>query len=260
MKVLRQRFRYLAGAAITAAIVAATSTAAFAHSGFDLDEVAPGSIVALHLKVANESRTAGTTRIELRFPQPIVIFELPTEGEWTATPVDGTVGSEATGIVWERPTAPIDENPSVALTLGPLPAEEGRLQFKVLQTYSDGTEDAWISEWPVGAEEPDMPGPVLDLVTGAAGTIPPDTTTPATVAPTATATPVFTATTIEPTIPSTDPPVTTTTTSPDEENGDTTTVAATIDANDNDDESSDTGLIIGIVAVAVVGVAAGIAV
>ena len=151
--------------------------AVFAHAEFDLDEVAPGSIVALHLSVENESQTAGTTQVELRFPQPLVIVELPTVEGWTATAVDGTVGAEAIGVLWVRPTASPDEDPSLPLTIGPLPASEGRMQFKVLQTYSDGTEDAWISDWPVGEPEPDKPGPVLDLVAGAPGTIPESTTT-----------------------------------------------------------------------------------
>ena len=164
--------RTLAVLATTGGLLAASAPAVFAHAEFDLDEVAPGSIVALHLSVENESQTAGTTQVELRFPQPLVIVELPTVEGWTATAVDGTVGAEAIGVLWVRPTASPDEDPSLPLTIGPLPASEGRMQFKVLQTYSDGTEDAWISDWPVGEPEPDKPGPVLDLVAGAPGTIP----------------------------------------------------------------------------------------
>jgi hypothetical protein len=58
------------------------------------------------------------------------------------------------------------------LTIGPLPDTEGRLQFKVVQTYSDGSEDAWIDDWPEDQPEPPNPGPILDLVAGAPGTVP----------------------------------------------------------------------------------------
>ena len=177
--------RTLAVLATTGGLLAVSAPAVLAHSEFDLKEVAPGSIVALVLTVENESQTAGTTQVELRFPQPLVIVELPAVDGWTATAVDGTVGAEAIGVLWVRPSASPGEDPSLPLTIGPLPTSEGRMQFKVLQTYGDGTEDAWISDWPVGEPEPDKPGPVLDLVAGAPGTIPESTTTtPAAIADT----------------------------------------------------------------------------
>jgi hypothetical protein len=71
------------------------------------------------------------------------------------------------------------------ITLGPLPDQAGRLQFKALQTYADGTVVRWIDDWPEGAPEPDSPGPVLDLVAGGPGSIP-ATTAPAAGAPTTT--------------------------------------------------------------------------
>ena len=75
-------------------------------------------------------------------------------------------------------------------------AAPGRLQFKVLQTYANGDVDRWISEWPLGAPEPDQPGPVLDLVEGAPGTVPPtsDPTTPTSPPETPTSAPPTTAT------------------------------------------------------------------
>jgi len=46
----------------------------------------------------------------------------------------------------------------------PAPVGAGRLQFKVIQTYDNGEEDAWIADWPLGEEEPTAPGPVIDIV------------------------------------------------------------------------------------------------
>jgi uncharacterized protein DUF1775 len=233
--------RALTALGIVLGVVAAAAPTVFAHTEFDIGEVAPGSIVNLNLFVENESGTAGTTQVELRFPEPLVIVGLPTVEGWTATPVEGSVGAEAIGVVWVRPTASPAEDPNLPLTIGPLPAAEGRLQFKVLQTYSDGTEDAWIDVWPVGAVEPDRPGPVLDLVAGAPGTIP----APGTIAPVAT-------------------DAATTNAPADTAAGSTTTVATTEPATpaitspatttpaDADADSSNTGVIIGIVIAVVV--------
>jgi len=93
-------------AAVSAfALVIGVSTVAFAHTEFDVAEVAPGSIVTLNLFVENESSTAGTNRIELRFPERLVIVDVPASGEWTAEAVEGEIGSEAIGVVWSRATA-----------------------------------------------------------------------------------------------------------------------------------------------------------
>jgi hypothetical protein len=112
----------------------------------------------------------------------------------------GQVGGPATGVTWTRPSGPNDESPVVALRLGPLPTTPGRLQFKLLQTYSNGAVHRWIDDWPEGAEEPEMPGPVLDLVAGGPGEVPPPTAAttaaPTTGAPATTTTEPTTTTTV----------------------------------------------------------------
>jgi hypothetical protein len=50
------------------------------------------------------------------------------------------------------------------------------LEFKALQTYSDGTVTRWIEETPPGGTEPEHPAPVLTLTSAA------DTTTATTAA------------------------------------------------------------------------------
>jgi hypothetical protein len=171
-----RRSAWLLGGAVAAGLLAIPSVAS-AHSELDPDEVAPGSIVALHLVLENESDTAGTTMVELRFPEPLVIVDLPASGCWTAEPVDGAIGAEAIGVTWTRPSADPSDDPMLPLTIGPLPDTEGRLQFKVVQTYSDGHEDAWIDDWPEDQPEPPNPGPILNLVAGAPGTVPASTET-----------------------------------------------------------------------------------
>ena len=141
------------------------ATAAWAHSEFDPGTVEVGSTPALNLNVENEQSDAGTTGVQLIFPDgtPITVAGLPPVAGWTSTVQGGAVGGTATGITWTRPTGSPAENPALPLTLGPLPDSAKRLQFKVLQTYSNGDVERWIEDWPAGAPEPDKPGPVLEV-------------------------------------------------------------------------------------------------
>jgi hypothetical protein len=165
---MMRRVASIGGLAV--ALVLAAAAPAFAHAELEPTSATGGTVADLELHLENEQSDAGTTQVDLRFPdgQPLVVAELPAASGWTATVEGGQVGSEATGITWTRPAASAspDDNPVLPLRLGPLPAAGGRLQFKVLQTYSNGTIDRWIEDWPAGAPEPDMPGPVLDVAAG----------------------------------------------------------------------------------------------
>jgi uncharacterized protein YcnI len=172
-----------AGAAATAAAVAAVMLAAVpatAHTEWEPAQAAPGSIIALTLFAEDEQPDAGTVSLDLQFPVPLTIVELGAVDGWTATPVGGAVGAgtTATGVTWTGGPAPGDL--VLPITLGPLPDQEGRLQFKAVQTYDNGEVDRWINDWPAGAPEPEDPGPVLDLVAGGPGTIPATTAAPTT--------------------------------------------------------------------------------
>ena len=177
---------------VTRTLVAATgalllgSAPALAHSEWEPATAAPGSTPQLRLFVEDERPSAGTTRVDLVFPQPLTVAALPAVPGWTASVTDGAVGRTGTGVVWSGGPAPGDLE--LPITLGPLPAQPGRLQFKVLQTYDSGEIDRWIDEWAAGTPEPGAPGPVLDLV--GASVAPPTTAAPATTAaPTTTAPP-----------------------------------------------------------------------
>ncbi len=157
---------------VAAAAVVLAAMPAAAHTEWEPNTAAPGSIIALNLFAEDEQPDASTVSVELQFPQPLTIAELsPGEG-MTATPVGGGVGAgtTATGVMWT--VAPGSQDLLLPITLGPLPDQEGRLQFKAVQTYDNGEVDRWIGDWPAGAPEPDHPGPVLDLVAGGPGTIP----------------------------------------------------------------------------------------
>ncbi|HEX5614510.1 MAG TPA: DUF1775 domain-containing protein [Acidimicrobiia bacterium] len=154
-----------------ALVVVLLATPAFAHTGFTPEQAAPGSVITLELSVQNERPDSGTTQVELVFPEgaALVVADLPLTEGWTAAVVDGAIGGPASGITWTRPAGPAGENPVLTVRLGPLPVQEGRLQFKVVQTYANGEVDRWIDDWPAGSAEPERPGPVLDLVAGGPG-------------------------------------------------------------------------------------------
>lgn len=183
-------------AAGAVAVAAGWAAPAFAHTGFEPSEAAPGSVVDLTLNVEYERDGVGFSRVELYFPETeaIEVVAAPPVPGWTAGTSQTPEGIRV--VTWTG--GPATDDFAFPITIGPLPSEPGRLQFKVLQTYDDGEVSRWIAEWPAGAEEPDDPGPVLDLVPGAAGVVPSTTA----VAPTATAAPTTTSATDPTTAPS----------------------------------------------------------
>lgn len=50
------------------------------------------------------------------------------------------------------------------VSAGPLPTDTKQVEFKAVQTYSDGQVTRWIEETPKGGPEPEFPAPVLKLV------------------------------------------------------------------------------------------------
>jgi uncharacterized protein YcnI len=174
--------RVVAAGAVAATALMLTAGVAAAHSEWEPGDAAPGSVADLTLFVEDEQPDAGTVKVELFFPEPLTVAALPAAEGFTATVTGGQVGGPATGVTWEGGPAPGDVE--VPITLGPLPDQPGQLQFKVVQTYDNGDVERWIDDWPEGSPEPPNPGPVLGLVPGAAGSIPPATEAPATTATT----------------------------------------------------------------------------
>lgn len=166
--------RFLTAAFLGALGVAVVATPAFAHVELTPSSANAGETVEFTLFAENEQPDAAITQIELQFPEAaeIILADLPTPEGWTVEVVDGEVGGPVGGVTWAGGSEP--EDAEFPLTLGPLPDEPRRLQFKAIVTYDNGEEDAWIADWPEGAEEPENPGPIVDVV--AAG----DTVTTAT--------------------------------------------------------------------------------
>ncbi|SOC46623.1 Uncharacterized protein YcnI [Blastococcus aggregatus] len=155
---------------------------ASAHVSVASADAAPGGYGKLVFRVPNESDTASTVGLRIQVPAEAAMASLrvqPVPG-WTATLTNSELaepleahGQEITSyvsVVEFRATgtgiAP-GEFQEFALSGGPFP-EVDELTYPAVQTYSDGTESAWI-EPTVGSEEPDRPAPVLALAADASG-------------------------------------------------------------------------------------------
>lgn len=157
-----------AGLAITAILMRAAP--AFAHITVDPREAAKRSLAKLTFRVPNERDDAGTTRVEIVFPEdhPIANVLVKPQPRWTytvergepATPVQAH-GEQITEVVqriiWEGGSIDPGQFDEFEIYAGPLPEDADQLMFPALQTYSSGEVVRWIEE----------PAPVLQLVDAA---------------------------------------------------------------------------------------------
>ncbi len=158
-----------------AASVTGASTAS-AHVTVASADAAPGGYGKVVFRVPNESDTASTMSLRIQIPVEAALASLrvqPVPG-WTATLTNSELaepleahGQEITSyvsVVEFRATgagiAP-GEFQEFALSGGPFP-EADELTYPSVQTYSDGSESAWI-EPAVDGEEAEQPAPVLAL-------------------------------------------------------------------------------------------------
>jgi uncharacterized protein YcnI len=166
---------------------------ALAHVGISPQQAAAGGFVRLSLQVPTESDTLSTTRVQVFLDTSHPIAQVLTEPipGWTvsttttklATPIktdDGaTVTAAVSQVAWTA-TSPATaikpgEFQEFTLSLGTLPGDVSQLEFKTLQTYSDGSVVRWIDDTPAGGPEPEHPAPVLQIgaSTGGAATADP---------------------------------------------------------------------------------------
>jgi uncharacterized protein len=169
--------RGFALSAIVVALVIAVALPAGAHVTVKPESAKRGSESVLSFSVPNERDNASTVTVEVNFPtnQPIAsISVLPTPG-WTwssqttqlSTPLkteDGTVTQAVTKITWSGGQINPGEFQQFTVSAGPLPTKGKSMEFKVLQTYSNGEIVRWIEDTPKGGPEPDFPAPTLKLV------------------------------------------------------------------------------------------------
>lgn len=149
------------------ALVLVSATPALAHVTIDPGEVTEGGFTKLTFRVPNESDTASTTSLEVVLPEAAPFRSVsvrPTPG-WTVA-VERNADT-VTGITWSGGEIKPGAFEEFAISVGPVP-DVDVLEFKALQTYSDGEVVRWID--PVdGAEEPEHPAPTANVVDGDGG-------------------------------------------------------------------------------------------
>ena len=163
---------------VTAALASSVGVAA-AHVSVSSQDAAPGGFGEFTFRVPNESDTASTVAIRIQIPKGAAMASLQTEAVpgWTVVtttadlpkPVKNDDGQEITSyvsVVEFRAASGGGIGPGefqeFALSGGPLP-DVKQVAFPVVQSYSDGSEAAWIEPTVEGQPEPDLPAPVLKL-------------------------------------------------------------------------------------------------
>ncbi|HEV7188336.1 MAG TPA: YcnI family protein [Blastococcus sp.] len=191
------RLAVVATTAVT--LVVASAGLASAHVTVSSPDAGSGGYGKVTFRVPTESDTLSTVKIRIQLPTktPLAsVSTMPVPG-WTATmtkaplnpPIkddDGNTVSEAVSVV-EFDAAPgagigPGQFQEFSLSGGPFP-KSSSLTFPVVQTYSDGSEVAWIEPTVEGQPEPGHPAPVLSLSGGSTKS---DAATPTTGAATAT--------------------------------------------------------------------------
>jgi uncharacterized protein YcnI len=168
--------RVLATAALAVALVATVAAPASAHVSVKPESVPKGSFSVFSFSVPNESSTASTVKVEVTFPtdHPIAFVSvLPLPGwTWTADkttlakPIESegeSVTEAISKITWSGGEIKPGEFQLFTVSAGPLPTDTKQIEFKAVQTYSDGTIVRWIEETPKSGEEPEFPAPTLKL-------------------------------------------------------------------------------------------------
>jgi uncharacterized protein YcnI len=155
--------RLLCRVAALAAVALIVVPVASAHVTVHPDVVAPGEFTVLDVRVPNE-RDTNTTKVDVQMPPGFVFAATEPVPGWTAeityrklaTPVtvEGEKHTEeADHVIWTATDGGIGPNEFVELPLSvAIPEDVSDLEFKALQTYSDGEVVRWI-----GAEGSELP-------------------------------------------------------------------------------------------------------
>ena len=168
------------------ALLLAGTGIASAHVTASSANAAAGGYGKVTFSVPNESDAASTVGLRIQLPTetPLTSVRAQPVPGWTVTlttvaldpPVtsdDGDTIDSAVSVVDYQADPGTGIAPGqfqeFALSGGPFP-DVDQLTFNVVQTYSDGSEAAWIEPTVDGQPEPEHPAPVLSLTAAAAGT------------------------------------------------------------------------------------------
>ncbi|WP_341538444.1 YcnI family protein [Streptacidiphilus pinicola] len=165
-------------AALAAGGVLLIAGPASAHVTVQPNQAAAGAADQVFaFRVPNESDTASTVKVDVYFPtdHPIASALVGPVAGWTsevktaklATPIqtdDGPVTDAVSEIIWTGGKIAPGQYQDFTVDFGQLPSNAKQLQFKTLQTYSDGNVVRWIdAPAAAGGTEPQHPAPTLNL-------------------------------------------------------------------------------------------------
>ena len=153
---------------------------ASAHVTVNPNTASKGGFAKLTFRVPTEKDNASTVKLDDAFPtdHPLAFVSVKPHAGWTAkvqmmhlaTPIksdDGDVTDVVSQITWTADTPDAGIKPGYFdefdVSVGPLPTNADALQFKAVQTYSDGDTVRWIEDRVAGGAEPQHPAPTLTL-------------------------------------------------------------------------------------------------
>jgi uncharacterized protein YcnI len=169
----------LAAVVALAGLLVVGTGIASAHVTVASTDASPGGYGKVTFRVPNESDAASTVGLRIQLPTdtPLASVRAQPVPGWTVAlttvaldpPVrsdDGDTIDSTVSVVEYRADAGGGIAPGqfqeFALSGGPFP-DAPSLVFNVVQSYSDGTEAAWIEPTVAGQPEPAHPAPVLSL-------------------------------------------------------------------------------------------------
>jgi periplasmic copper chaperone A len=168
-------------AALTAVAALALPAAASAHVTVDPDTTTAGAFTKLDVRVPDEQSDASTVKLQVQFPDGFSSASYEPRADWRvevtraklASPVqtdDGPITEGVKTITWTGSGSGLgrigtDQFMDFPLSVQiPENAAGKTLQFKAIQTYSNGDVVRWI-----GAADSDHPAPHVTVTAAAAG-------------------------------------------------------------------------------------------
>ncbi len=175
---MQRTIRILVLAAVMVVTILISVGVATAHVTVTPSSLPKGGEGVFSFSVPNERDDANTVAVEVTFPtkfpiasvlvKPMTGWTITSETTKLAKPIttdDGTVTEAVSKVTWTATAGGLAPGQFDLFTVsaGPLPTKTSKLEFKVLQTYSDGDIVRWIDPTVKGTPEPDHPAPTVTL-------------------------------------------------------------------------------------------------
>ena len=118
----------------------------------------------LSLTAEAESGTAGISGLRIQLPSGLV----PGDLRLASGPAGWRLSGSGGVVTVAGPALPVGRSLSLGIRVRQLPAGS-QLVLKIVQSYSDGKQDAWIELPSASVPEPDQPAPIVRLQAAAPG-------------------------------------------------------------------------------------------